>query len=86
MVVSFRKLCLKGFAFMREKISIIGLYLGVIASCVFYAELIVWGVEVLTGSSGVHFFFLRGFLYSVLVYLSIRYTVTPCQCCVRCGR
>ena len=75
MVVSFRKLCLKGLAFMREKISILGLYLVVIASCVFYAELIVWGVEVLTGSSGVYFFFLRFFLHSVLVYLSIRYTV-----------
>lgn len=58
---------------MREKISILGLYLVVIASCVFYAELILWGVEYLIVLSDEHKFAIRGGIFVFFVYLSVRY-------------
>ena len=60
---------------MREKISIFRLHLIVMASCAFYAELVVWGVEFLTCSGGTYIFFMRLFVYVVFVFLSIRYAV-----------
>ena len=61
---------------MREKISIFGLYLVVTASCAFYTELVVWGVECLVILSDEHKFSIRGgvFVFFVFfVYLSFRY-------------
>ena len=58
---------------IREKISIFGLYLVVTASCAFYAELVVWGVECLVVLSDEHKFSTRGGVFVFFAYLSFRY-------------
>lgn len=58
---------------MREKISSSGLNLLVLASCAFYAELILWGVEYLIVLSDEHKFTIRGGIFVFFVYLSVRY-------------
>lgn len=63
------------FMRMREKISIFGLNLLVLASCAFYAELIVWGVEYLVAFSDERIFAIRGGVFVFFVFLNFRYCV-----------
>lgn len=58
---------------MREKISIVGLCLIVLASCAFYTELVVWGVEYFIALNDERIFVVRVVLFGVFVFLNVRY-------------
>lgn len=61
---------------MRDKISIFGLCLIVLASCVFYAEIVVWGIEYLITLSDERLFAIKVVFFVFFVFLNFRYCIS----------